>query len=435
MVGLLLVAAWFSLLRPSSLGGRQAYVVVDGTSMEPTYHDGDLVLIRKEAEYAIGDIITYRVGGAFDDPTRVIHRLVGHAEDGKLLTQGDNRTGLDPWRPDVDDVIGRAVLHVPKAGRAATAAAQPEVLAAFGGAAVVAGGKRRRRRRPPVQASERTQQAPDRAVVSQGVLDQGAPESARPDARAPRWLRHTEPRWAFIGLLLSLLLAMPVLLGLWSVTQATTSTVRIDQVGTLTHGLVFDYRFTGAPSPVYPTGVVTAAEQSSGVRVPAEPLFSKLLERLELAIDFRAEQTGAEEFTSTYGIDVVLTMPEGFTRVISTSSPTAFSGGATEVVSVDLRDVARQVAEIAALTGVGGDKYTITVSPTLAVNARRGRHIERLTRSVRSVLLRWRDHHGGTVERPRRHEGPGAFRYRNRRAFGLGCSPWKRPPLGACLED
>ena len=115
---LLYLAAGFVafFLWPTSLGGCTTLTVVSGHSMEPTYYTGDLVVSRC-GPVEVGDVIVYSppdVGGA-----RVIHRVVGgDAADGWVV-QGDNNTFLDPWQPTDEDILGRAVLHLPKVGRLA----------------------------------------------------------------------------------------------------------------------------------------------------------------------------------------------------------------------------------------------------------------------------------------------------------------------------
>jgi signal peptidase I len=55
------LTAWFFTLRPGSLGGPATYVLVRGISMEPTYHDGDLVVIRRSSSYRVSDIVAYNL--------------------------------------------------------------------------------------------------------------------------------------------------------------------------------------------------------------------------------------------------------------------------------------------------------------------------------------------------------------------------------------
>lgn len=115
-----LVVGWF--LWPSSLGGCTTLTIVSGEFMEPTYYTGDLVVSRC-GEVAPGDVIVYNppnLGGA-----RIIHRIVdGNADDGWIV-QGDNNDFLDPWEPTDDDILGRAVLHLPQVGKFASILLSP----------------------------------------------------------------------------------------------------------------------------------------------------------------------------------------------------------------------------------------------------------------------------------------------------------------------
>lgn len=107
-VVLVAVAAWL-LFAPERLGGSASYIEVQGTSMLPTLHTGDLVVLRKDDRYAVGDVVAYRSDMA---GSVVIHRIVGEDGDGYVL-QGDNNDFLDRFRPTPDDVIGRQIVHIP----------------------------------------------------------------------------------------------------------------------------------------------------------------------------------------------------------------------------------------------------------------------------------------------------------------------------------
>jgi signal peptidase I len=359
LAGTVVIAVgWFMWLRPTALGGRVSYVVVQGSSMEPTYDDGDLVLVREEAKYSHGDVIAFHAGGTFDDPTRIIHRIVGDAGNGGFTTQGDNRDRTDPWQPHPDDVIGRAFFHVPMAGDLARFVTRPESFAAIGGAAVIVGGERRRRRR---------------RLTRRGLRPDGAPPMSGPHkpsfvaAAVPRSPRSAEPRWALAGLVATAVLAIPVLALTWSALRAPDSTQHTQQVGEVAYGIDLDYRFSGAPSAVYPTGVVTTTRNPAGAVVPSGPLYSRLLDRLDIDMSFRARGQGTDRLASTYAIDVKVETPGGWSTPLDSVPPTRFDGDGTQTVSVDLRAVEQQVASVAALTGVGGDAFTIAVEPKLDV--------------------------------------------------------------------
>ena len=118
--GLLLVVAtvvfWAIFLRPQSLGGPAAYVLVSGKSMEPRYHTGDMVLVERQSHYHVGEVIAYRVPKG--DPmagSQVIHRIIGGDAQHGFVVQGDNRTAPDVWRPTQADIVGAKTLRLPNA--------------------------------------------------------------------------------------------------------------------------------------------------------------------------------------------------------------------------------------------------------------------------------------------------------------------------------
>jgi signal peptidase len=120
------VAGALTLIWPQSLGGRIAYVKVDGHSMDPTLHMGDLAVVHRHAHYGNGDVVAYRVprdefgAGAF-----VIHRIIGGDGRTGFTTQGDNRTAPDIWHPRDADILGVVTLRVPGIGDAIATLASP----------------------------------------------------------------------------------------------------------------------------------------------------------------------------------------------------------------------------------------------------------------------------------------------------------------------
>src|SRR4051794_7088849 len=116
---LLLVAVvlvWAMTLRPQSLGGPAAYVLVSGHSMLPRYKTGDLVLVERKSSYQVGQVIAYRVPKG--DPmagAQVIHRIIGGDAKRGFLVQGDNRSAPDVWRPKPGDIVGAKALRIPNA--------------------------------------------------------------------------------------------------------------------------------------------------------------------------------------------------------------------------------------------------------------------------------------------------------------------------------
>ena len=148
-IGLLVIGLWTLTLRPVSLGGPATYVVVRGDSMLPTYHSGDLVILRAADAFETSDAVGYRVpAGEVGAGHIVLHRIVGGDSEGGFVMQGDNNPAPDPWQPSSGDVTGRAWVLLPGVGRIITFVHQPATAGALA-AAIVVGvlvGRRPRRR-------------------------------------------------------------------------------------------------------------------------------------------------------------------------------------------------------------------------------------------------------------------------------------------------
>ena len=81
------------------------FAVVATGSMEPTVCAGDVIVVAERAEYAVGDIVTYRAEGFGGTVT---HRIV-REEDGAFITKGDREGQAedDPVLPD--QIVGKVV--------------------------------------------------------------------------------------------------------------------------------------------------------------------------------------------------------------------------------------------------------------------------------------------------------------------------------------
>ncbi|HLS46841.1 MAG TPA: signal peptidase I [Ornithinicoccus sp.] len=129
----LLVLGWALSLRPVALGGPATYVVVTGQSMEPTYHDGDLVVLRAQDAYAVDDVVTFAVPeGIPGAGALIIHRIIGGTEEA-FAVQGDNNPRPDEWTPSEGEILGAQWFSVPSGGKLLREAMNPAALAAAAG--------------------------------------------------------------------------------------------------------------------------------------------------------------------------------------------------------------------------------------------------------------------------------------------------------------
>jgi len=111
-MSIIMIVSWV-LFAPTHFGGKAAYVVLSGNSMQPEFALGDLVITHKQANYAIGDALAYQ------HPTigYVFHRIVNKDDEGNFILQGDNNGWEDSYHPSEDDIIGKLWWHLPKLGK------------------------------------------------------------------------------------------------------------------------------------------------------------------------------------------------------------------------------------------------------------------------------------------------------------------------------
>ena len=107
------IAALWYVFAPINLGGVASYAIIDGNSMEPTFHTGDLVVLVKASNYEVSDIVAYK------DPqmnAHIIHRIIG-IQDEQFIMKGDNNGWIDTTHPLQSDILGKKYLHLPKMGK------------------------------------------------------------------------------------------------------------------------------------------------------------------------------------------------------------------------------------------------------------------------------------------------------------------------------
>lgn len=103
------------------LGVFPPYRVISSGSMEPVYHEGDIIFIRETPPQSIdvGDIIVFE---ARNGTIPIVHRVVDIIDENGTLyfaTQGDNNPFPDSYySPGVPEsrIIGTPVLKIPKIG-------------------------------------------------------------------------------------------------------------------------------------------------------------------------------------------------------------------------------------------------------------------------------------------------------------------------------
>ena len=129
----LVLVTWFVVFRPQALGGPTGYISVEGGSMVPALHEGDLTLVRRASRYEVGDVVAFEVPNpAPGEPGKVIHRVVGSFGPTAYVTKGDNNPVPDTFHPTGDEIVGRVWIEGPGAGRLLASSLAPFFFVGLG---------------------------------------------------------------------------------------------------------------------------------------------------------------------------------------------------------------------------------------------------------------------------------------------------------------
>ena len=341
----LLGAAWIAFA-PIQFGGQAAYVIVNGISMEPDFHRGDLAILRQAPDYQIGDIVTYR----HPQIGPIIHRIIALDGD-RYILKGDNNSWIDTYHPTRAECIGKLWLHIPAAGSFIEQLRIPRnmaILAAVLGCMImttITGRAERRQYRPAGKKSLLT----IRFVVG----GPARPRAANPSIRqAPAQPRATGAAIAGADILLFGMLALAcasLLLGIFAFLRPTTRAVADDiayqQSGT------FSYSAT-APAGVYDTDSVQTGD----------PVFRRVTSAVDVQFVYHLT---ADEPADLHGSSRLLAEvgdAGGWKRAIELQPSTDFSGNTfTAQGSIDLAHVQALIDHFEQQTGIQRQQYALAI--------------------------------------------------------------------------
>jgi signal peptidase len=331
----LLIAAGWWFLAPTQIGGGTGYVVVEGNSMEPGLHEGDLVITRRASDYDVGDVVLFdaeTLGGA-----PVLHRIVTE-QGGTYTTRGDNRDKNDPDRFTNDAVRGALWFSVPGIGAPLDWLGQPLPLAALIFVCVFVGlvsGRRVSRRHvgrkpPPVHA---------------------APTDGR--------TTHARSAEAIAGtVLVAALAATAVFAIMAAISWTRPSTESISIEGGYVHSGTFEYGADVRRSAVYPDGRIETGDA----------VFGEVADRVAFTFDYRFASVDRTSVRGGIGLDAVVSDREGWTRSIPLAPAQPFEGDRARVEGVlDLRRVNLAVTRMRELTKTGEANFEVTITPRVQV--------------------------------------------------------------------
>lgn len=83
--------------------GHEVPFIVRGNSMEPTYHNGDLLRVCKSSSYDVGDVIVFNF-----ESYQIVHRII-KIEEGYFFCKGDHAAGVQ--KITKKDILGKVCPH------------------------------------------------------------------------------------------------------------------------------------------------------------------------------------------------------------------------------------------------------------------------------------------------------------------------------------
>ncbi len=126
LLGALLVLAGLIIFSTFPISGNYKLFLVESGSMEPKIKIGSVAVVKPQAEYEAGDIISFRSSLRENAPTT--HRIYDIREvDGetRFITKGDANNAPDRREVRESEVIGKMLFSVPFVGYAVSAAQKP----------------------------------------------------------------------------------------------------------------------------------------------------------------------------------------------------------------------------------------------------------------------------------------------------------------------
>jgi signal peptidase I len=313
---------------------RVSYVITDGVSMNPVYYQGDLVFVIKADSYHVGQIAAYH---GSSPGQKVLHRIISGDDALGFAFKGDNNESIDPLKPTAGELIGRAVLHVPKGGIWLKPLLGPSGLGMLGFLVFSnAGGTRNRREIPRGRRKKRV-----KAMSHQGSPLAMAMAVIKIVARLPLLLRAVAGLLAFLAVLG---IALAVLGWMKPVTTIQKA------IPGLAQSMTFGYTAKVPRSAAYDGTTVTSPD----------PIFRKLTNKVDLNIGYHGR-------AGIFDVTAKLTNGSGWHSTMELVPARAFSGADYDVkVPLDLDAFDKRSEAAAAAIGIQPGPVVIDVTARVA---------------------------------------------------------------------
>jgi signal peptidase I len=329
----LVAGAFWLFLAPPKIGGRTSYVITSGISMEPSFHTGDLALVRPASHYRVGEVVAYHSTLLH---VVVLHRIIA-IRGGHYVFKGDNNHFIDPTHPTRSQLVGALWVHIPHGGVAFRALHSPITAAVLCGLVALL----------LVGTGESKRRHSRRGNRGHGSARPGVSPVTPPDRGTP------------VGVSVRSLLIAAVIVAATCAAAAVFAKTR-PAATSVTHKVQFTqkghigYHATVPAGPVYPDGAVSTGD----------PIFLQLVHRLAVKASYRfaIEADAPVRLRGTQQVFLQLTGPTGWQRQIALSPVRHFTGAAIATpATIDLRAVQTLLNQVQKATGIAATGASVGI--------------------------------------------------------------------------
>jgi signal peptidase I len=352
------VAAW-AIFAPIPVGGSVAYIIVNGISMEPNFHLGDLVIVRPSSYYNVGDIVVYQNQGL--GGKNVFHRIIELNLD-RYILKGDNNSWVDTYQPTEDEVIGKLWIYIPRGGwllgKVRTPLGMALTASGLGIFLVISFSPNRRKGKNQMNRNSVRKWV---ASMSEKITSffrrrfQANPNPHKqPDRQSADLGYSSESLFFALGFIAFSSLILAIVSFSRPAFRTTLDNVSYKHLG------AFSYSGT-APLGVYDSNAIKSGD----------PIFPKLTCKVDISFQYVLIANDIKNVVGTYQLTAIIADPNsGWKRSIPLQAVTPFSeSSATASAVLDLCEVQSLVQSFEENSAVSTASYEVTVSPQISISA------------------------------------------------------------------
>ena len=319
-----MITIWV-LFSPINIGGKTAYVILSGNSMQPKFSLGDLVLTHAQENYIVDDAIAYE----HPEIGYVFHRVISLDEKGNFILQGDNNSWEDTYHPNKNAIVGKLWIHIPGLGKNLENLRSPwgfailAIVFSFLLFMVVVPPEKKRGRRK---------------------------ERSRGNAMSGSHQKTGENLF-----ILAVFALGAFVLGIAAFHQPVLNEIRTP----LSYEQQVVFRYTAnVPSGIYDSDQIQ----------PGEPIFRLLNGSFSIGLDYLFISTHPTSLSGTYRLLARVSDESGWKRTLELTPETAFSGNVFTVSETLALDKIQGFIDVLEReTGVERGRYTLSILPEIQI--------------------------------------------------------------------